>query len=130
MSAPVPALPRRPADLAGDHTLAALVDAYARHVLALASARTAGRPAPTGRALAALALGQTVVADLHAERWPIVRDGLAHGAGLPAVAAAMDLEHSEIAAGLAAWADREAARGALTDDQHAAVLALVPGGAR
>jgi hypothetical protein len=39
MSAPVPALPRRPADLAGDHTLAALVDAYARQVLVLAAPR-------------------------------------------------------------------------------------------
>ena len=45
MSAPVPPLSRRPADVAGDHTLAVLADAYARHVLVVVSARTGRRSA-------------------------------------------------------------------------------------
>jgi hypothetical protein len=85
MSAPTPSLPRCPADLDGDHTLADLVDAYARHVLVLAAARTGGHPVPADRlaahTVAALVTGHVVVADLHVERWPVVRDGLAHGPG-------------------------------------------------
>ena len=128
MSETVPPLPQRPADLDGDHTLAELVDAYARHVLVLAAARAGWRAVPadqlTGHALAALAIGQAVVADLQGERWPIVRDGLALDAGHDVLAAALDLDPPELAAGLAAWADRQAADGDLDDDEHAAVRAL------
>ena len=92
MTAPVPALPQRPADLAGDHTLAELVDAYARHVLVLAAARAGADRVPadrlTAHALAALAIGAVITADLHGERAAIVRDALAHGAGPDQVAAA------------------------------------------
>jgi len=66
-------------------------------------------------AVAALATGQAVVADLHDERWPILRDGLVHGAGHDELSAAMDLDLSELAAGLAAWADRQAADGPAVD---------------
>jgi hypothetical protein len=92
MTAPVPALPQRPADLAGDHTLADLVDAYARHVPVLAAARTGGQPVPAVRlaahAVAALAIGRAITDDLCGERAVIVRDALAHGAGYDQVAAA------------------------------------------
>lgn len=128
MSAPVPTLPCRPADLAGDHTLAELADAYARHLLVVTSVRAGGRPVTPDRtaahAVAALALGRAIVADLHDEWWPIVRDALVHGAGHDMLAAAMDLDPTEVAAGLAAWADRQAADGALSDAEHAAVRAL------
>jgi hypothetical protein len=127
---PVPAMPQRPADLDGEHTLAVLVDAYARHVLALTIARAAGRPVDPDHAVAALAIAAAMVVDLHDERWPIVRDGLAHGAGLAGVAAAMDLDADEVAAGLMSWVGRQAARGPVTDDEHAAMLALVVEGAR
>lgn len=123
MTAPLPALPRRPADLAGDHTLADLVDAYARHVLALAAARAARCPADPGHVLAALAVGQAIAADLHGERWPIVRDSLARGVGHDELAAALDVDPPELAAGLAAWADQWAADGVHGDDERGTVRA-------
>ena len=93
-------------------------------MLALAAARAAGRPADSGHAVAAVAIGQAITDDLAVERWPIVRDGLAHGAGHDELSAALDLDPTELAAGLAAWADRQAADGALSDDEHPAVRAL------
>jgi hypothetical protein len=88
MTAHVPALPRRSADLGGEHTLADLVDAYTRHLFVLAAARAARRPADPGHALAALAIGRAITDDLQGERAAIVRDALAHGAGGDEVAAA------------------------------------------
>jgi hypothetical protein len=83
VSAPVPPLSRRPADVAGNHTLAVLADAHARHVLVVVSARTGRRPVDPPHAVAALALWHAVIADLHAEHRPIVRDGLAQTLGAP-----------------------------------------------
>jgi hypothetical protein len=88
MTAPVPAMPQRPADVADDATLAVLLDHYARLVLALASARAAGHPADPDHALAALATGAAVAADLAAERPGIVRDALRSGATPAQVTAA------------------------------------------
>ena len=92
MSAPVPALPQRPADLAGNHTLADLVDAYHRHLVRLVAARGGGDRLAADQlaahAVAALAIGQAVTDDLRGERATIVADALAHGAGPDQVAAA------------------------------------------
>jgi hypothetical protein len=123
-------LPGRPADVDPDTSLATLLDGYHRHLLQLATARTAPPPAPSmeiaERALAALAIGHTVVRDLFEERWAIVRDALVHGASYTQVGAATGgLEPDELAAGLTAWADRRLAAGLMTDAEHDAVLALV-----
>ena len=97
------ALPQRPSDVADDATLAVLLDHYARLVLSLASARAAGRPADPSQALAALAIGAAVAADLHAERPGLVRNALAGGATPEQVAAAQGIDPDEVPAPL----DRE-----------------------
>jgi hypothetical protein len=59
-------------------TLAELIDAYARHLLALAAARAGARRVPAdrlaARAVAALAIAQAITIDLHSERSAVVRD--------------------------------------------------------
>ena len=121
-------LPVRPSDLDPDASTPALLDSYLGHLLAMAASR-AGRSAPAdaaGRAVAALAIGHALIADLSEERWPIVRDALALDV-TPAqlTAATGGLQPDELAAGLTAWADRRHVAGLTTDLEHAHVLALI-----
>ena len=68
-----------------------------------------------------------MIGDLVQERWPIVRDALAHGITYEQVGAATGgLEPDELAAGLTAWADRQLGAGRMTGAGHDAVLALLP----
>lgn len=127
-----PARPKRPptspADLDADTSPLVLLDAYLRHVFALAAARSAAADS-TGvgeRAVAALALSHALVADLFEERWPIVCDALAAGVTPAALSAATGgLQPDELAAGLTAWADWRHAAGLSTDAEHSAVLGLI-----
>lgn len=135
MTAPIPALPQRPADVPDDVVVDELLDAYQRHLFTV----TLDRPGTPGlsdeqvarHALAALALGQAVVDTFAAERWPLVRRGLAHGATRAQIGAALGgLEVDEIAAGLASWADREHDEGRLAEVDWIDVRDLAAGGAR
>ena len=100
-----PSMPQRPADVADDATLAELVDAYARHVLVLASARAGGQSVPADQlaahAVAALATSVAITDDVRGERAAIVHDALVHGARPDQVADAQDT------AGTPAPLDRE-----------------------
>ena len=123
-------VPDRPTDLDPGLSLVALLDRYHRHVLQLAAARADPSRASSAevgeRALAALTIAHAVVHDLFEERWPIVRDALAHGVSREQVGAATGgLEPDELAAGLTAWAARRLATRAMTGAEHVAVLALV-----
>lgn len=151
----VPEFPARPDDVPAEASAAAVLDAYERHLIALAAARAssplrldshrsetglaaarAGSPPVlparlVRHAVAALTLSQALVNGLAGERWPIVRDGLVAGAAVAELgAAAGGLEADEIAAGLASWADREHAEGRLSDAEWTRVHALAAGGAR
>lgn len=121
-------LPMSPADLDAGTSPLVLLDAYLRHVFALAAARsTPVQSSDVGeRAVSALTLAHVLVADLFEERWPIVRDALQAGVTIAQLSAATGgLQPDELAAGLTAWADRRHAAGTATDADHAAVLALV-----
>lgn len=123
--------PERPADVDPDVTTVELLEEYQRHLVSLAAARSDAVAMPARRrvrhALAALAVAEVVAADLHAERWPIVVDALRHGASVAQVGRAMaGLDAEEVRVGLTSWADRRRRARALTDADHAAVVALVP----
>jgi hypothetical protein len=94
-----------------DASLVDLLSTYHRHVLLLVAARTGRHPLPPEQvvhhALVALTIAHAVIDDLGTERWPIIRDALAHGATPEQVGAATGgLEPDELAAGLAAWASQ------------------------
>ena len=154
-SVPLPAFPNRPAEVPDEASVGAVLDAYERHLIALAAARAssplrldshrsetglaaarAGSPPVlparlVRHAVAALTLSQALVNGLAGERWPIVRDGLVAGAAVAELgAAAGGLEADEIAAGLASWAGREHAAGRLSDVEYGSVLELAARAAR
>ena len=131
----LPDFPERPDDVPAEASAAAVPDAYERHLIVLAAARAGSPPLLPAwvvrHAVAALALSQTLVDALAGERWPIVRDGLAHGAAVAELgAAAGGLEADEVTAGLRSWADRMHRAGRLSDVEYDAVLELAAGGAR
>lgn len=132
-TAPEPprAFPERPADVDVDVTAAELLESYQRYLVVLVAARRHADAVPARRrvrhALAALAVAEVIVDDLRAERWPIVVDALRGGATAAQVGAAMaGLDAQEVRVGLTAWAHRLRHTRALTDADHAAVVALVP----
>ena len=105
------------------------MERYQRLLLVVAAAR-AGAPACSAElsraALGVLATATAIVDGLAVERWAVVHTGLAAGASVAEVGAALGgLEPDEIAAGLRAWADRQFLAGALTHEEYTGVVALV-----
>jgi hypothetical protein len=132
--AQIPEFPATPNEVPDEAAVDELLDAYERH-LALAvggRSRAAGPDQLHARhAVAALVIATVIVEAFVAERWPLVRDALAHGTDARAVGDALGgLEVSEVAAGLTSWADREHRAGLLSLDDYDAVLALIAGGAQ
>jgi hypothetical protein len=111
-------------------TLRELVEGYRLHVAALVNARHGvGRREPVGRlrasALDALTIAAAMLVQLAGERWSNVVDALTYGAPLADVAAAMDLEPVEVAAGLRSWADGQHEHCGMTAAARDEVYALV-----
>lgn len=109
-------------------TLAFLVDA--RYGIGAPRTDTTLR----GDALTHLAASHALAERVLAGRWASARDALALGATVDDVAAAMGLDVDEVTVGLGAWADGQRElrasfpRLGMSDDEHAAALALVADG--
>jgi hypothetical protein len=119
----------RPADFAGA-SLRELLAGYEAHTTPLVNARHGiGEPDPVGRlrsdALDVLACGQALANYILAMRWVAVAEGLAYGATLGHVAAAMGLEPDEVAAGLRSWADGQVRHGGITPADRDEVYSLL-----
>ena len=135
LSVPLPEFPERPGAVPSEASASAVLDAYERHLFVLVAARAGSPPMRPARlvqhVVAALALGQALVDDVTAGRWPLLRDGLAGGATRAQLGAAPGgLDVDELAAGLTSWADREHREGRLTDVEWIDVRDLATGGAR
>jgi hypothetical protein len=100
-AAPVPPFPTGPDEMP-DPTVDELFNAYERHLFAVVAVRN-GEAADllAAHAVAALAIGQAIVDTFAAERWFLVRDGLAGGVTAEDVGIALGgLEVDEVSAGL------------------------------
>lgn len=78
-----------------------------------------------GHALAELACSAALSERALSGRWVVACEALDAGAGHEQVAAATGLEADELVAGLRGWANGQRRRGLISEDRHAAVLALL-----
>lgn len=105
-----PDFPASPRQISHTVPLRALADAYQAHAGALVyHTHGIGEPLRSeqvaAHALADLATSHALASRVLAGRWCAVRDALAAGATIAAVATAMELDADEVAAGLRSWAE-------------------------
>jgi len=126
------AIPTRPRDVIDTPGgLKRLVAAYDAHTDALFDNRhgLADHPLTAeehgAHVVAVLAYAAAIAERAQQPRWVHAREALSVGVTGERVAAAMGLSWPEVARELARWAEEQRRFGLITDDEHAAVLALI-----